>query len=335
MVGYKQRDSYFDLVKALAIFLVVLGHCGASLHSMYLENFIVGCNMPLFFILSGWFAYDTIRNRDAKRLLRHLRSYLQPVLSTALVFAILSAVIGLIPWMSVGTYALKRVLFSAWFLWVLSIVYLICFSISLVVESFKWYCLASVAVFGTLLFIPNILSGILQIHSVRHMMPYFIVGQILRWYDFRPWKITRLGMTAFLLFAIFVVFEGDVRQNNMGFYWVESSWRGVLCGQINFISFIARNIVGVIGAVGVMWIVHELKYCLKHGCEVAFMGRYTICIYLLHFWFYERLLSCCSVLFTAFWSVVLVSVALTMFCSLTGWWTMEKVKFLRSILWGR
>lgn len=56
----KARDPFWDVLKFLAMLLVVFSHvnvefpCGIL--EPYLDNFRVGMNMPLFFIISGYFA---------------------------------------------------------------------------------------------------------------------------------------------------------------------------------------------------------------------------------------------------------------------------------------
>ena len=56
-----KRIEYIDLAKGLAIYLVVLGHALGSLAAPTMEHGIIGnviysFHMPLFMILSGFFA---------------------------------------------------------------------------------------------------------------------------------------------------------------------------------------------------------------------------------------------------------------------------------------
>ena len=49
------RDPFFDVVKALAMLLVVIGHTrwafGCQVGNPAVDNFIVGMNMPVFFMV--------------------------------------------------------------------------------------------------------------------------------------------------------------------------------------------------------------------------------------------------------------------------------------------
>ena len=66
----KTRDYYFDNLKFILIFLVVLGHyCGSYLESwlmLGIYNFIYSFHMPLFIFISGYFsrniAYQRIKD---------------------------------------------------------------------------------------------------------------------------------------------------------------------------------------------------------------------------------------------------------------------------------
>ena len=55
MNNYKisKRDVTIDIVKAIGILLMILGHCPGITHIG--RNFIFSFHMPLFFIFSGYF----------------------------------------------------------------------------------------------------------------------------------------------------------------------------------------------------------------------------------------------------------------------------------------
>ena len=61
-----KRDIYWDIIKGVAIFLVVLGHSlqyfyidSAYSNTDFLFNFIYSFHMPLFMVVSGYFAYSS------------------------------------------------------------------------------------------------------------------------------------------------------------------------------------------------------------------------------------------------------------------------------------
>ena len=57
----KQRLHYFDILKGIAIFLVVMGHvltmCVRDIDRAAVFKFIGEIHMPLFFFISGWFTF--------------------------------------------------------------------------------------------------------------------------------------------------------------------------------------------------------------------------------------------------------------------------------------
>lgn len=61
-----RRLHYFDMLKGLAIFLVVMGHvitfCVREIDRSVVFKFIENIHMPLFFFISGWFTYKISDN---------------------------------------------------------------------------------------------------------------------------------------------------------------------------------------------------------------------------------------------------------------------------------
>ena len=57
----KTRLHYFDVLKGLAIFMVVIGHvltmCIRDIDSAVLFKLVEKIHMPLFFFISGYFTY--------------------------------------------------------------------------------------------------------------------------------------------------------------------------------------------------------------------------------------------------------------------------------------
>lgn len=68
----KQRIAYFDVLKGLAIYLVVMGHaltmCVRGIDSAFLFKLIGQVHMPIFFFISGYFTYKaTFRAPNLKK----------------------------------------------------------------------------------------------------------------------------------------------------------------------------------------------------------------------------------------------------------------------------
>lgn len=89
-----QRLQYFDVLKGIAIFMVVMGHvitmCIRDIDRTPLFKFISEIHMPLFFFISGWFTCRTNGDGSLKQpdLMRRVNQLLVPMLvvSTLWVF---------------------------------------------------------------------------------------------------------------------------------------------------------------------------------------------------------------------------------------------------------
>ena len=96
----KIRDPFFDIVKAVAISMVVFCHvmwiAPVGTFPVWINNFRVGMNMPVFFVLSGYFAWPMIETRDFHKLGRNIRCYLQPALFAGVLFTLIGLAIGLV-----------------------------------------------------------------------------------------------------------------------------------------------------------------------------------------------------------------------------------------------
>ena len=58
-----KRNLSFDIARAIAIYLVIIGHSMTGLWDTWQSNFIFAANLPIFFIISGYF-YHSKRIKD-------------------------------------------------------------------------------------------------------------------------------------------------------------------------------------------------------------------------------------------------------------------------------
>jgi hypothetical protein len=76
----------------LMILWVVWGHLGLyglveADWSVYMENAKIGVNMPVFFVMAGYFAAATYRNFKWSKIVSHVVSYMWPHVTIPLVCA--------------------------------------------------------------------------------------------------------------------------------------------------------------------------------------------------------------------------------------------------------
>lgn len=124
----KQRDPLIDIIKGVAILLVLVGHViqfasggdyqkTGAFYDNVLFKFIYGFHMPLFMVVSGYLFYRSISNKPAKDIvISRLKTLVVPIFSFAFIVWIIrsnpqySFVDQIRNYLSVTRYTL-------WFLW--------------------------------------------------------------------------------------------------------------------------------------------------------------------------------------------------------------------------
>lgn len=85
------RDLKWDLIKAFAIFLVILGHCIQKMDPSWQQNlvqrFIYSFHMPLFMFISGYFATNSKNTGGGKWIIDKIRRLLVPCVVHGIVFS--------------------------------------------------------------------------------------------------------------------------------------------------------------------------------------------------------------------------------------------------------
>ena len=82
----KNRIHYVDAAKAIAIILVIIGHCYWNSAIPRLSNLIYSFHMPLFFIVSGFF----LKNLEVKNAIeKYAKAYLWPYLIIGILMILL------------------------------------------------------------------------------------------------------------------------------------------------------------------------------------------------------------------------------------------------------
>ena len=141
--------------------------------------------------------------------------------------------------------------------------------------------------------------------STRAMLPFFIFGAFVlrRW---ELWKDWRIGVSSLLVFMFGVVFQGDVCQNGLSFYVMPTTWAAFYGDWRAFPLYIARIVNGVIGSIGIMWVLQVLCEKWKLITRLAPLGMTTLWVYILHQWLLDRVVDagwadatiCCVLMWT-------------------------------------
>lgn len=327
-VQEKARVPYWDCVKAVAIFLVVFSHVyrhGCTSSTRALENVIVGMNMPIFFIVSGYFAGGLL-DCDLGKLVSRMRRIAQPFIVFSVVFAILAAAFKIVPSpLGIPLYALKRVLFSGWFVWVLAECNVIVFGVGRIFRKATARTSVLFTVALILWFVPSIPQGIASLDFLKEMFLFFIFGMLVLKPHLNTILSWRVGFFCLFIFATVIFLEGDIKTNQLGFYWCSRS----IASLKPFAFFLVRLALGIVGSLAVLF---SIKYLPVRAMRfLATFGATSFGVYLLHQWILDRVADL-NIFPLSFLSCLFLSAAIFLFCHLVV--LLLRIGWFRAAIWG-
>lgn len=181
----KKRNNFFDIMKGVAIILVIIGHniqFGSGLQfyetASYYENvifrFIYSFHMPLFMMISGYFFYSSIKKYPIKDLFRSkIKSLLIPILCWSIIpicFITLKMILNHTSFQIDFIWTcIKTILCNLWFLWAI----LYC---SIIVLLNHKFFNDSIFVYFIILILCFFITDDLNFVLYKYMYPYFVFG---------------------------------------------------------------------------------------------------------------------------------------------------------------
>lgn len=274
------RQSSFDLVKMAMMLWVVWGHLGGygiveKTQTVFMDNAKIGVNMPVFFVMSGFFAASTFTKADWAKIFSRTILYIWPHITVPLTCAILWIVaFG----MDVRT-AINNV-HLYWFLRTLAMIYLLsaaiyCFSRG---DRMRWFLF--VVTYIAMLFWPQPLR-LWWCAQVIHMYPYFVFGlMVLSRHRIDNNPIVSLACGGIFLAVAF--FAGDFVALGMNFWHSSPYWESVLFDLRWFTTFFARTTVGICGSIFVLFLAEVLGSKMHWVKFLAPLGVTSLGIYVVH-----------------------------------------------------
>lgn len=294
METLKRRDDSLDAVKGFAILIVMLGHCIVlnGLADPYFYDMIVAVQMPLFMMVSGFIVgkkpLQLNIKPDIKGILRQLGrrsiSYLVPFF----VWLWLTHLTNPFAELKLQLFALDRGLWFLMILWVVTVVTMVA---SYVADFAAWKCKGNAVVrFLVFGFIVAVCYLIFVLQARSHnaflspsltvkYLPFYMVGYLWALYVMprlvkADKKYTVVRHTLWILAA--VVFVGLV----VGFDMIVAQ---------DTLTLLVQMLASLIGS----YVCFYGIYCFAKGkvkTGLAFLGQFTLEIYVLHFRF-ARLLG--------------------------------------------
>lgn len=280
------REPIFDVAKSVAMYCVIAGHIAAQgLVGLRTEagreliaNFYVAVNMPTFFMIAGYFARAAFEAGDTNKILTRVIGYFWPVLAFGCVCSVYLAMAGNVSWQQLVSFPLWLIR-RLWFVRTLAIVYLVVFAIWKGCKN-KW-CRCVWLLFAYLCLIVNPARlGMWYLRDVMHMFPYFVFGLlVLRQSWFKDWRI---AVPCGVIYIAICLFEGDVRSNGMGFYWVSAYYKDMLLTMHGLLCFFGRTLVGISGCLFIFWLIDIALHHVPLIGRMATFGTTTLGIYVFH-----------------------------------------------------
>lgn len=259
-----ERLLWIDLLKSFAIFLVLWGHCiqhftfdGFTDNSIYL--WIYSFHMPLFMMLSGWFASHLLK----KSLFCVVKLKFRQLLLPSIIFGTIYFLVNEI--FNTSNSYLRVIYYSYWFLKSLfCCMILFCIGI----KYFKNKCVGLIFV----LFISQLCNYIpyLEFLQLRYMFPCFTMGYLFSqnyiWFLRNVKIITSVSFIFFISLLLF--FDKNL-------LWPSPYINNI--GDIGTVYY--KLIIGLSGSItclGIAYLLHNnlLQYMVN-------IGKHTLAIYLL------------------------------------------------------
>ena len=259
------RDEFWDITKAILMWLVVLGHTiqvmiGINCLSHPLFKAIYLFHLPVFFFISGYFAYTSIHKRGWKGLVRSAARLLAPIVTFGTAEGILLTYQHSFSWTSfLGCYI------CFWFLWSLFECQVLGHLISLTSNPlWKTICL-----FAPIVLCVIFPKSIPYANYLSFSWPFFALGMLARSRNFSYRSINR-----FWLFSIFPAFAA--------FYFFKDDWYIYLSPLRFSLESIGIALFRFIAAIAA----GAFFLALMHQCaallRIAKMGTATLGIYIIH-----------------------------------------------------
>lgn len=322
LVMKSERNPSFDIVKFIVMIGVVAGHVGgygvamAGNQPHWITNVIIGVSMPVFFVISGYFAQSLFERGPLIQILKRTGLLLWPQLAVAGLFGL-----GMCCFYGLSAFrGAVRLIGGFWFLKNLAVIY--CGS-GLIYFFFKTNWTRWIGFLLFYLFFLGAPEYGLPSHYywmtgyAAHMLPYFVFGlMVLRrhkqWIE--PEHKNIVPILCGCVFAGVVFAEGDCFTNGMSFYGMKATFAAICKDGLTLGTFFGRTVVGITGSVALIWSVGVLVKALPRLSALAVYGTTTLGVYVIHEWLLVKLGEILAADPLPAWTCWPLSIAYFFFC---------------------
>ena len=282
MIVNNSRNKELDILKSIAIILVVLGHCiqyGSGNQYLEEESFlnnilfkiIYSFHMPLFMLISGYLFYSSAQKYTTRELLKKkVVTILIPLLS----FSIIDLTINILFKRTITFNIIFQTFFGKlWFLWAIII---LSFITTFIKKFFKDNIIIYLILFILTFFVPTKFN--IQLYAFLY--PYFIIGYFSYKYKNIFIKNININIKYILNLIIFIFFIILLCFYNYHSY-IYTSGMSIINNISQIFIDLYRLIIGIIGSTLVIITVINLcdKVRINKSNYILDIGRNTLGIY--------------------------------------------------------
>lgn len=296
----QQRNLTIDCLKAFTIMLVIVGHfiqnSDVNFDGNLLFRVIYSVHMPLFIFLSGYVSYK-VNIYDWGYVFKRMSSLLLPFISWGIVNQ------SILQYQSHSFHPLAYFKFiiypdnGLWFLWVLFFMH---FSYFIVLKYFAKYQIYIFSIVTVLFIVLSafVSMNLFAIKSFSFLLPFFILGLLLKKHDVAVTKKFIISLPLFLLLAYFWQRTVDIHIGSM-----------ILHNKILILGY--KYITAFTGIISIYSIIVLLKLSFK---SLILVGQSTLGIYAIHYYYLDlflKLFEFKQSLFLTYYYIVLFIVVLS------------------------
>ena len=307
MQSKENRNLYWDILRGIAMLLVVLGHAGLAKESL-LNRAVYAFHMPLFMLISGFFFQYSLRKHTLRENLRRKTAQLLlPVLIIGTLDFILTAShAGPVRGMAADYYAV--LIRTLWFLQAVFFSCLAVLAVNRFIRSYPVQLLVYLALCAAFLFVPDFACST----GTKFMFPCFIAGLYMnRWGVDQKYK--SLSCRPLLFFAMVVTFGVLLHFFSFGQTFYNRSvylFSGIDSPAALLYDDIFRVVIGLAGSFAAMALLYEFFSRLPQGGPVpaflGLLGRNTLVFYCIHVYLNRWWLSVYQPVYPSRWHYVLL-----------------------------
>ncbi len=286
MKHVKPRDRTVDVIKGMAILLVVVGHAIQSTYldfdSNFIFRFIYASHMPLFMFISGYAAGFSAGSDRGVGIYKKFLALMVPFISWYAVAYLINQ-----SWNTVGlkAYVARVIISPDWGLWFLPVLFS-CFVLLAAGKKFepKFGATIYLVIWVGLQLIP---TGAFGLDLIKWHFAFFIVGYLAK----SLFKLSEIKISPLLCTAIGGAYSGMV------LLW----WRTMTAIDLSLLRFIPipggdlthpvlvnlfKYFVALLG-IFFWWAVTQQISGFKAARVLAYLGLFTMDIYVCHLYFFK------------------------------------------------